>query len=103
MKTVSNTFSTHLDGEVTTLCTCWRIERLDGNVYGFTSHDRDLTIGGIVYDSAYGYSKTAIQSGSDMSVDNLDITGVLDSDQIDIEDLRNGLFDMANVFIFLIN
>jgi uncharacterized phage protein (TIGR02218 family) len=103
MKTVSAPFSNHLNQEVTTLCTCWRIERKDGNVYGFTSHDRDLTINGIVYDSAYGYTKTAIQSSSDMSVDNLDITGVLDSDQIDIEDLRNGLFDMADVFVFLIN
>ena len=40
MKSVSPALAAHLNGEVTTLATCWRLERADGWVRGFTDHDR---------------------------------------------------------------
>jgi hypothetical protein len=43
MKTISSGMSSHLSEEVTTLCTCWKIVRQDGQVFGFTDHDMDLT------------------------------------------------------------
>src|SRR3546814_9263483 len=33
--------------ELVTLAWCWRLSRRDGVVVGLTSHDRDLTVGGI--------------------------------------------------------
>src|SRR3546814_4034154 len=38
-----------LRAEVVTLAWCWRLARRDGVVIGFTSHDRDLVIGGLAY------------------------------------------------------
>lgn len=103
MKTTTTAFADHLEEEVTTLCTCWRIERTDGGVLGFTDHDEDLTFNGVFYDSVHGYTSTALSTNSDLSVDNMDVTGILDSDLITNEDLKNGLFDFASVYIFVLN
>lgn len=103
MKTISNALSNHLDEEVTTICSCWKITRLDGTVFAFTDHDQDLTIDNILYESQHGYNRTAIESNSDFSVDNLEVTGFLDSDKIEESELRAGLFDRANVEIFVVN
>ena len=40
MKTLSPALQAHLDSGATTLAWCWRIERADGVVFGFTDHDR---------------------------------------------------------------
>lgn len=103
MKSTTPEMSSHLSEEVTTLCTCWKIVRQDGKVFGFTDHDMDLFFNGVIYESETGYNRTAIRSDESYSVDNLDVTGFLESDQISDHDLRNGLFDFANVYIFMLN
>ncbi len=103
MKTVSASMGAHLGQEVTTLATCWRVTRADGAVFGFTDHDRDLVVDGVTYRAASGYSRTAIASDASLGVDNLDIEGLLDSDALTGRDLRGGLFDHAEVRIFLVN
>jgi uncharacterized phage protein (TIGR02218 family) len=103
MKSTSSALAQHLDQEVTTLATCWRVERTDGAVLGFTDHDRDLEIEGVVYQAASGYQRTAIASNSRMAVDNLDLQGILDSEAITPEDLRAGRYDRAEVRVFLVN
>lgn len=103
MKNISAGLLSHLAQEVTTLCTCWRIERTDGTVLGFTDHDVDLNINGLVYEAETGFNRTAVSSDSTFAVDNMDVTGFLDSERISENDLRNGLFDFAKVFVFLVN
>ncbi|MEX2035584.1 MAG: DUF2163 domain-containing protein [Xanthobacteraceae bacterium] len=103
MKPASPQFTAHLDGEVTTLATCWRLERMDGWVRGFTDHDRALVIDGLTYVAATGFLPSAIKSGADLSVDNLDVDGFLDDDALKAEDLTAGLFDGARIDIFLVN
>ena len=49
MRTVPEDLSAALAGGVTTLCWCWRITRRDGQVSGFTDHDRDLVFDGVTY------------------------------------------------------
>ena len=92
-----------LAGSVTTLATCWRITRTDGVVFRFTDHDRDLVVDGEVYAASAGYSRTAIANDAGMGVDNLDVEGVLEHEAITEEELRVGLFDRAEVRIFLVN
>lgn len=36
-----------LDGTLTTIALCWRVERRDGVAIGLTDHDRDLVIDGL--------------------------------------------------------
>jgi uncharacterized phage protein (TIGR02218 family) len=103
MKSVSPALAAHLDGEVTTLATCWRLERTDGWVRGFTDHDQPLVIGGLTYVAATGFLPSAIKYGADLSVDNLDVEGFLDDDALTAEDLSAGLFDGARIDIFLVN
>ena len=47
MKTLPPALQAHLDSGATTLAWCWRIERADGVVFGFTDHDRELSFGGV--------------------------------------------------------
>ena len=103
MKSVSAALDAHLQEEVTTLATCWRIVRTDGAVFFFTDHDRDLEFEGDRYVAAAGYSRSAIASDASFGVDNLDVEGVFDNDAVTDADLKAGLFDHAEVRIFLVN
>jgi len=103
MKAVSTALAAHLAGPVTTLATCWRISRTDGVVFRFTDHDQDLAVDGEVYEANAAYSRTAISNDAGMGVDNLDVEGVFDSAAVTEEELRAGLFDRAEVRIFLVN
>jgi hypothetical protein len=103
MKAASPALAAHLTGPVTTLATCWRITRIDGTEFFFTDHDRDLVVDGEVYQASSGYSRTAIRNDAGMGVDDLDVEGVFDSEAVTEEELRAGLFDQAEVRIFLVN
>ena len=103
MKSVSAELAAHLAGPVTTLATCWRITRRDGVEFFFTDHDRDVVFEGNTYKASSGYSRTAIANDSTFGVDNLEVEGVFNSAAIMEEDLRAGLFDGAEVRIFLVN
>jgi uncharacterized phage protein (TIGR02218 family) len=100
MLTLSPAYTAHLAGEVTELATCWRITRRDAVVLGFTDSAQDLTIGGILYESALGYNATDIKTSEDLSVDNLNLQGFIDSASITEADLIAGLWDFAEVEIF---
>lgn len=101
-RAISVALKAHLGREVTTLATCWKITRTDGTIFRFTDHDVALTVSGDVYTAAF-YSRSAIASNATMSVDNLDLTGIFDSDELTVDDLRSGLFDFAQIEIFAVN
>ena len=103
MKTTSAELAAHIAAEVTTLATCWRVTRSDGTEFFFTDHDRDLVFDGHTYKASTGYSRTAIANDASMAVDNLDVDGVFDSEAITEADIRAGLFDHAEVRVFLVN
>lgn len=103
MKSVSTALADHLAGSVTTLACLWRITRLDGASFFFTDHDRDIAFDGEIYRARTGYSRSAISNDASLSVDNLEVEGVFDSEAIREEELRAGLFDGAQVHIFLVN
>ena len=43
-----------LERDLLSAAFCWRLERRDGVALGFTTHDRDLRRGGLVYRAAPG-------------------------------------------------
>jgi uncharacterized phage protein (TIGR02218 family) len=103
VKTLSAGTLTHIAQETTTLSTCWKITRRDAQVFGFTDAVDPMTIDGVVYVATSGYTRTAISSDSALSVDNLDLQGVLSNDAITEADLLAGLWDFAEVRIFQVN
>ena len=102
-KTVSDALLAYMAADVTTLCTIWKITRTDDVVLGFTDHDQDITYSGVTYYAETGYTRSAIQSDSMLSVDNMEVTGILNSSYIDEHDLRNGVYNYARVDIYLVN
>lgn len=103
MKTLDAGLAAHLAGGVTTLCHCWRVQRRDGLVLGFTDHDRDLVIDGTTYKAASGFTATAIEDQLGLAVSNLDVDGALSSAAITEDDLNAGLYDDASVTILRVN
>lgn len=102
-KTISLDLKAHLTEDTTSLATCWKITRRDGQVFTFTDHDTDLVIDTLTYKARLGYTRTAIDNTSSLAVDNMDVTGFIDDESVTTEDLRAGLYDRAEVLIFLVN
>ena len=103
MKTLGAGLASHLAGGVTTLSHCWRVERKDGTVLGFTDHDRDLVFDGVTYKAASGFVATAIEDQLGLGVSNLDVDGALSSAAITEADLNAGLYDDAAITIMRVN
>ena len=79
----------------------WLVIRQDGERYAFTSSDTPFTYNGDVYTPTNGFNPSAIVSKANMSVDNMECQ-VLDNDLITDQDLRAGLWDLAQVQVFWI-
>lgn len=103
MTDYSEAMLAHLAREVTTLCHCWRLERRDGAVSGFTDHDRPLTVGGTLYEPRSGFSASEARDTLGLAVDTVDVEGVLSSDGIADEDVAAGRYDGAHVETLLVN
>lgn len=103
MKTVSANLKAHLEGEYLTVCTLWKITRMDAQVFGFTDNSRDVVYGGVTYEAASGHTPSNIKTTSNLGVDNLEVQSVLDSASITEADIQAGLWDFATVEIMLVN
>jgi uncharacterized phage protein (TIGR02218 family) len=103
MKTLPPALVSHVAGGLTTLCRCWRINRRDGVVMGFTDGDRDLAFDLVTYKAATGFAATAIEGQLGLAVSNLDVEGALSSAAITEDDLAAGRYDDAEVTVFLVN
>lgn len=103
MKHLSEDLQAHLDSGATTLCHGWTLTRADSTRFGFTDHDRDLVIDGLLHEAAAGFTASAVESSSGLAVDNLDILGALMSDRLSEEALSVGLYDDAEVEIWRVN
>jgi len=103
MKTIPPNIAAQYAAEVSTLCTCWKATLQNGTVYGFTDNVTDLTISGVLYEAAAGYTPSAIQDKQDLSVSNLELQGLLNSDRITVQDLNAGLWDFAAIEVFQVD
>ncbi len=103
MKALSPEFAAHLASGATTLCWCWRVERRDGTIMGFTDHDNAITFDGTTYEAASGFTASDITDGLGLSVDNLEVTGALSSATLTEDDLAAGRYDDARIAIYRVN
>lgn len=97
MKTASAALQSHFGQDSMTLAVLWKVTRADATIMGFTTHDQDIVYGGVTYAASTGMANTATQSGSDLSVDNLEVTAFLDSSAIDETDILAGVYDNCQV------
>lgn len=108
MKTLSAGTLAALSAESTTFCLCWRIQRRDGTVKGFTSNVVDVVAditgtGNVTYKAATGVGVSNLQTSAGRAVDNLAAFGVINSPDITEADLIKGLYDDAKVVIALVD
>ncbi|MBN9309171.1 DUF2163 domain-containing protein [Devosia sp.] len=103
MRVLEAGFASHVASGATTLATCWRIERADGLVLGFTDHDAGLSFGGTDYVPAHGLDGGERVGKLGASVDTTEVVGVLHSDAIAEDDILLGRFDGAEVTTWRVN
>jgi uncharacterized phage protein (TIGR02218 family) len=103
MKTITAALQEHISGELTTLATCWKLTRRDNTVLGFTDHDRNILFEAATYQAASGFTPSAVENTASLSVDNLDIQGILSAGSITEDDILAGKYDFAEIEIFQVN
>lgn len=103
MRSASAGLIAHLAQETTTLAWCWKVTRRDAQVFGFTTHDRDLVMAGVTYSAESGFAASAAQSKLGSSVDNLDISGAITAEVITEADILAGIWDGADIVVSVVN
>jgi uncharacterized phage protein (TIGR02218 family) len=92
-----------LDTGVTTLAQCWIVRRRDGVVQGFTDHDSDLSVSGVLCRAGTGLAASEAAQRFDLSVDGAEISGALSDATLSEADLAAGRYDAAIVESWLVD
>ncbi len=103
MKPLPGGLQDHLNAGATTMCWCWKLQTLDGRVFGFTDHDNDLEFDATLFEASSGFNGSEIETGLGFKVDNLEVEGALSSLKLNENDLFAGVFDNAQVEIWQVN
>jgi uncharacterized phage protein (TIGR02218 family) len=103
VRSIDPNLAAHLAAGVTTLALCWRVTRGDGVVLGFTDHDRTLAFDGVDYEPESGLDASEDVSATGFAIGGLEALGALSSERLAAGDLAAGLYDDAEVAIWLVN
>ena len=103
MKQLDPAFAEHLQGNCTTLCWCWMVQRTDYVKMGFTDHDKALVFDGVTFEAAAGFTGSDVEASLGLSVNNMDVEGALSSDKITEADIAAGFYDDATITLYRVN
>jgi uncharacterized phage protein (TIGR02218 family) len=103
MRQMTTALKAHIAQEVSSLTWLVKVTRYDGVVLGFTVHDQDLTVDGVLYEAESAIAPTNVENQAGAAPDNLNVDGVLSSDKITEQDLLSGRYDNARVDIYRCN
>lgn len=112
MKTIPVALQAHKDAQDTTLCYLLKITTRDGDVYGLTTLDEDLTYddgqpsGAISYLSINNYTVSSLSAKAGTSVDNADITFIvaaLEAQGLTENQVRSGKLDFGDLWLYQVN
>lgn len=98
MKTFTSPLTTAYAAPSADLAQATLIVRTDGQVFGWTDHDRNVTIAGVPYLATSGLEVTSAHSTDDLSVDTIDVTAFLDVSTE--EEIVAGVWDDAVLTMF---
>lgn len=108
-RTIPAALLTALQSRTTTLCYCWQAIRQDGEVFGFTDHDVDVTFdagdghGSIVYKAKTSFMGSDIEDQLGLAVSNVEQMAALSSDGVTNADLEDGRWDNAAITIMVVD
>lgn len=92
-----------LASELTSFALCWRLERRDGVALGFTSHDLDLTVEGLLYRASPGIAPSAIEDAAIGEASAFEVAGAVSAASLSDADLRAGRWDGAGVRLLAVD
>ncbi|MBK5926034.1 DUF2163 domain-containing protein [Rhodobaculum claviforme] len=97
------TLQAHLETGTTTIARAWAVTRRDGEVAGFTDHDRDLAFEGITFRARTALTASALQQMTGLGVDNTEAAGALSDAGLREVDILSGRLDGAEVRLWWVN
>lgn len=103
MRDIPQELIARIESGAATLCHAWVLSRADGAVMGFTDHDRNLEVDGMLCLAASGWTAGAAEVGTDGICGSLAVAGGLDAEAIREEDLDAGLYDGAEVVLWRVD
>jgi uncharacterized phage protein (TIGR02218 family) len=112
MRTIASGLQSHLSGSNTSLALCWKVTKRNGDIVLGTDHDRDITItvgdfAGTYKSATTNISGSNIRNNSDMSVDNLEVSGAFPETivipEITQDDIESGNLNYARVTMLTLN
>lgn len=103
MRDLPGGLAAHLAGGATTLCHCWQVTRRDGQRLGFTDHDADVTFGGVTHAAGSGFAADGHAQESGLPAAAGGMEGAFSSPLLVPEHLSAGLYDGAEVDLWIVN
>ena len=103
MRTLPAVLAASLASGITTLCQCWLLIRKDGVQLGVTDHDSDLDAGGILFEANGGFEASSMEIAAGLATVGGEVSGALTSDRIIADDVEAGLFDGAELRVYLVD
>jgi uncharacterized phage protein (TIGR02218 family) len=100
---VTGAMQTHLNQPLTTLAKLFQVTRRDAVVINLTDHDESITFNSALYLPVSGLTASNITFTSDFSASNFEVTGVIEPDVVDYNDLFSGAYDFSFVTTSLVN
>lgn len=103
MRKIPPDLQAHLEQNITTLCTAWKLKLRDGRVFGYSEHDRDLNIESVTYLARSSLSETEAESRLGYASDNGTVRGVLTASNISEAEIAAGILNQAYLTRLRIN
>jgi len=105
MKTIPANLATHLATRETTLAVALKVTRDDmsATVFGWTTHDTDDVVSGVVYSANPGLQVTSMQIASGAAVGNMELTTLHDQTIFTTAEILGGVWRNAAFEIFRYN
>jgi hypothetical protein len=85
------------------LCHVWMIARRDSAVLAFSDHDRPLRFLGHDTEPQSAVTRGAIEAGIGVAASSQALSGLINSEAIRAEDIRAGLYDEADISLYVVD
>ncbi|MEL7480947.1 MAG: DUF2163 domain-containing protein [Pseudomonadota bacterium] len=103
MRLIDDAFRARLSSGLTTICLCWRLERVDGFVIGLTDHDQPLVFRGEPYSPNDAVVPGEFATSDGLAPGRAAAMGALSASAITEQDLRDGAWNNARVDVFRVD
>ena len=101
MRTISANLDAHLALDCGTVALCWKVQRQDGTVEGWTEHDESIVYDGVTYLSLPAGAPSNYQQKAALAAANMELE--VNYGDTSAALIRAGYYDYAEVWTFRIN